>query len=132
MLILELFLQCLYQIEILYHKKNNMKTPKSFVLSYEVRTATSHVLVQEQTIDWNLCFICSTYKTICQKRYLSCFPLLTKCNNSDTKQTIECFNYAIIMHESHCQVTINLTFFLSFFFFFACTKLVIIVTSLSD
>ena len=35
-----------------------MKTSKSFVLASEVRTATSRALVQEQTIDWNLCFVC--------------------------------------------------------------------------
>ena len=36
-----------------------MKTSKSFVLASEVRTATARALVQEQTIDWNLCFVWS-------------------------------------------------------------------------
>ena len=35
-----------------------MKTSKSFVLASEVRTTTACALVQEQTIDWNLCFAC--------------------------------------------------------------------------
>ena len=35
-----------------------MKTSKSFVLASEVRAATACALVQEQTIDWNLCFVC--------------------------------------------------------------------------
>ena len=35
-----------------------MKISKSFVLASEVRTATARALVQEQTIDWNLCFVC--------------------------------------------------------------------------
>ena len=39
-----------------------MKTSKSFVLASEVRTATARGLVQEQTIDWNLCFVCGTDK----------------------------------------------------------------------
>ena len=43
-------------------QKNNMKTSKSFVLASEVRTATARGLVQEQTIDWNLCFVCGTDK----------------------------------------------------------------------
>ena len=39
-------------------QKNNMKTFKSFVLASEMRTASSRALVQEQTIDLNLCFVC--------------------------------------------------------------------------
>ena len=34
-----------------------MKISKSFVLASEVGTAAAHSLVQEQTIDWNLCFV---------------------------------------------------------------------------
>ena len=37
-----------------------MKTYKSFVHASKVRTATARALVQEQTIDWNLCFACGT------------------------------------------------------------------------
>ena len=39
-----------------------MNTSKSFALASEVRTATAattRVLVQRQTMDWNLCFVCS-------------------------------------------------------------------------
>ena len=35
-----------------------MKPSKSFVLESKVRTATARALVHEQTIDWNLCFVC--------------------------------------------------------------------------
>ena len=37
-----------------------MKTSKSFELASEVCTATARALVQEQTIDWNLCFVYGT------------------------------------------------------------------------
>ena len=36
-----------------------MNTSKSFAFASEVRTATARVLVQRQTMDWNLCFVCS-------------------------------------------------------------------------
>ena len=39
-----------------------MKTSKSFVFASEVLTATARGLVQEQTIAWNLCFVCGTDK----------------------------------------------------------------------
>ena len=35
-----------------------MMISKSFVLASEVRTAIVCALVQKQTIDWNLCFVC--------------------------------------------------------------------------
>ena len=35
-----------------------MKSSKSFVVASEVRNATAPALVKEQTIDWNLCFVC--------------------------------------------------------------------------
>ena len=37
-----------------------MKNSKSFIDASEVRTATARALVQEQTIDWNLYFVCGT------------------------------------------------------------------------
>ena len=37
-----------------------MKISKSFVLASEVRTAIARALVQKQTTDWNLCFVCRT------------------------------------------------------------------------
>ena len=35
-----------------------MESSKSFVVASEVRNATAPALVKEQTIDWNLCFVC--------------------------------------------------------------------------
>ena len=40
-------------------QEHNMKPSKLFILESKVRTATTRALVQEQTIDWNLFFVCT-------------------------------------------------------------------------
>ena len=39
-------------------QRHNIKPSKSFILESKVHTATTRAVVQEQTIDWNLCFVC--------------------------------------------------------------------------